>query len=52
MRGAVPVTVLRWIVVPFKANAERRHYTPKRRRRATNSATYDATLRQPGRVVY
>ena len=37
--------------VPFKANAERRHHVPKQRRRATNSAAYDAALRQRGSLT-
>jgi hypothetical protein len=32
-------------IVPFKANAERRHHIPKQRHPATNSAAYDAALR-------
>ena len=32
--------------MPFKANAERRHHIPKQRHRVTNSAAYDAALRQ------
>ncbi len=34
--------------MPFKANAERRHHIPKQRHRVTNSAAYDAALRQRG----
>jgi len=37
--------------VPFKANAERRHHIPKQRHRTTNSATYDAALRQRGSLT-
>jgi len=37
--------------VPFKANAERRHHVPKQRHRATNSAAYDAALRQRGSLT-
>jgi hypothetical protein len=37
--------------VPFKANAERRHHIPKQRHRATNSADYDAALRQRGSLT-
>jgi len=37
--------------VPFKANAERRHHIPKQRHRATNSAAYDAALRQRGSLT-
>jgi hypothetical protein len=39
------------VVVPFKANAERRHHIPKQRHRATNSAAYDAALRQRGSLT-
>jgi len=34
--------------VPFKVNAERRQRIPKQRHRVTNSAAYDAALRQRG----
>ncbi|MGI4794415.1 MAG: IS5 family transposase, partial [Janthinobacterium lividum] len=37
--------------MPFKANAERRHHIPKQRHRATNSAVYDAVLRQRGSLT-
>jgi hypothetical protein len=37
--------------VPFKANADRRHHIPKQRHRATNSAAYDAALRQRGSLT-
>jgi len=37
--------------VLFKANAARRHHIPKQRHRATNSATYDAALRQRGSLT-
>ena len=39
------------VAVPFKANAERRHHIPKQRHRATNSAAYDAALRQRGSLT-
>ena len=32
--------------MPFKANAARRHHIPKQKRKVTNWAEYDATLRQ------
>jgi Transposase DDE domain len=35
-------------VVPFKANAERRHHIPKQRHRIQNSTGCDAALRQRG----
>jgi hypothetical protein len=37
--------------VPFKAKAERRHHIPKQRHWATNSADYDAALRQRGSLT-
>ncbi len=37
--------------MPFKANAERRHHIPKQRHRVTNSAAYDAVLRQRGSLT-
>ena len=37
--------------MPFKANAERRHHIPKQRHRVTNSAAYDAALRQRGSLT-
>ena len=36
------------LIVPFKANAAHRHHIPKQRHRVTNSAAYDAALRQRG----
>ena len=39
------------VVVPFKTNAERRHHIPKQRHRVTNSAAYDAALRQRGSLT-
>ncbi len=50
MRG-LPRHCPEWVVVPFKANAERRHHIPKQRHRATNSAAYDAALRQRGSLT-
>src|ERR687890_1821769 len=38
-------------VVPFKANAARRHHIPKQRHRITNWAEYDAALRQRGSLT-
>jgi hypothetical protein len=32
--------------MPFKANAARRHHIPKRKRKVTNCAAYDASLQQ------
>src|SRR4051794_14595175 len=37
--------------VPFKANAARRHRIPRQRRRVTNWAAYDASLRQRGSLT-
>ena len=37
--------------MPFKSNAERRHHIPKQRHRVTNSAAYDAALRQRGSLT-
>ncbi len=37
--------------MPFKANAKRRHHIPKQRHRVTNSAAYDAALRQRGSLT-
>src|SRR3954465_14612189 len=37
--------------MPFKANADRRHHIPKQRRRVTNWAEYDASLRQRGSLT-
>jgi hypothetical protein len=37
--------------MPFKANAERRRHIPTQRHRATNSAAYDAALRQRGSLT-
>jgi hypothetical protein len=34
--------------MPFKANAARRHHIPKQKRKVTNWAAYDASLRQRG----
>jgi hypothetical protein len=39
------------VVVPFKANAVRRRHIPKQRHRVTNSAAYDAALRQRGSLT-
>ena len=39
------------LTVPFKANAVQRHHIPKQRHRVTNSAAYDAALRQRGSLT-
>jgi len=36
------------LTVAFKASAAHRHHIPRQRHRATNSAAYDAALRQRG----
>ena len=37
--------------MPFKADADRRHHIPKQQYRVTNSAAYDAALRQRGSLT-
>lgn len=37
--------------MPFKANADRRHHIPKQKRKVTNWAAYDASLRQRGSLT-
>src|ERR1700759_1884891 len=37
--------------MPFKANAARRHHIPKQKRKVTNGAAYDASLRQRGSLT-
>ena len=37
--------------MPFKANAARRHHVPKQKRKVTNWAAYDASLRQRGSLT-
>src|SRR6266404_9582090 len=41
----------RIIIVPFKANQDRRHHIPKRRHKVTNWAAYDIALRQRGSLT-
>src|SRR4030095_11063534 len=38
-------------IVPFKANAARRHHIPKQRHKLTNWSAYDAALRQRGSLT-
>ena len=38
-------------LVPFKANAARRHHIPKQRHKVTNWSAYDAALRQHGSLT-
>lgn len=37
--------------MPFKANAARRHHIPKQKRKVTNWAAYDVSLRQRGSLT-
>jgi hypothetical protein len=37
--------------MPFKANAARRHHIPKQRRKVTNWADYNASLRRRGSLT-
>ncbi len=37
--------------MPFKTNAARRHHIPEQRRRVTNWAAYDASLRARGSLT-
>ena len=37
--------------LPFRLNQDRRHHIPKQKRRVTNSAAYDAALRQRGSLT-
>jgi hypothetical protein len=37
--------------VPFKLNQDRRHHLPRQKRKVTNSAAYDAALRQRGSLT-
>src|SRR3954451_17102601 len=37
--------------VPFKLNQDRRHHIPKQKHKVTNSAAYDAALRQRGSLT-
>ena len=49
-REAFPV-LIRIPTMPFKANAARRHHIPKQKRKVTNWAAYDASLRQGGSLT-
>jgi hypothetical protein len=49
--AADPARVLRCLNLPFKANAGRRHQSPKQRHRATNATAYDAALLQRGSLI-
>ena len=37
--------------MPFKLNQDRRHHIPRQKHRVTNSAAYDAALRQRGSLT-
>ncbi len=37
--------------MPFKLNRDRRRHIPKQKRKVTNSAAYDASLRQRGSLT-
>jgi hypothetical protein len=37
--------------LPFKLNQDRRHHIPRQKRKVTNSAAYDASLRQRGSLT-
>ncbi len=37
--------------LPFKLNQDRRRHIPKQKRGVTNSAAYDAALRQRGNLT-
>ena len=50
VRGSSP-SLSGVVIVPFKANAERRHHIPKQRHRATNLAAYAASLRRRGSLT-
>jgi hypothetical protein len=50
--GQEAFPVLIWDpTMPFKANAARRHHIPKQKRKVTNWAAYDASLRQRGSLT-
>lgn len=49
--GASPLHHAGAPLLPFKANADRRHRIPKQRHRVTNWAEYDAALRQRGSLT-
>lgn len=49
--GRVPSTLQGQPLLPFKANAARRHHIPKQKHRVTNWAEYDAGLRARGSLT-
>src|SRR4051812_39528645 len=51
MRGARPLYHAGAPLLPFKANAARRHLSPKQRHRVTNGAEYEGGLRARGSLT-
>src|SRR3954465_11111584 len=49
--GRGPSTIQGHSLLPFKANAARRHHIPKQQHRVTNWAVYDASLRARGSLT-
>jgi hypothetical protein len=49
--AAEPSVLIREPAMPFKANAERRRHIAKQKRKVTNWAAYDASLRQRGSLT-
>ena len=49
--GGPPVLGSRMHAVPFKVNNDFRHHVPEQRRKVTNRAVYDATLRRRGSLT-
>ncbi len=49
--GSLPISHPRIFALPFKLNADRRHHIPKQKHKVTNSAAYDASLRQRGSLT-
>src|SRR3954467_6756944 len=49
--GRGPSTISGAPLLPFKANAARRHHIPKQQHRVTNWAEYDAGLRTRGSLT-
>src|SRR5215210_3092125 len=49
--GGLPFSDLRMPTLPFKLNQDRRHHIPRQKHKVTNSAAYDAALRQRGSLT-
>ncbi len=49
--GGLPFSDCWVLLLPFKLNQDRCHHVPKRKRKVTNSAAYDAALRQRGSLT-